>query len=174
MSVALGPQKEMTMRNRLFPFAAAGALLAGLLLLSSSARADAIAPDEEACNQKTAGADCVINGAAGHCAAKTCTRLDYSDGSPPGSKQVDCFVCVETGVADAASPPSNKDSGTGSNTNPGDSGTSGATTTSSNGNAENDDGGCSLAAAPIARSVGPWLLAILPMALLRKRSRKQR
>jgi hypothetical protein len=64
-----------------------------------SAHADVIPPDVSACQGKQAGDACTVEGgSAGNCAAKKCTRLDYSDGTPPSSVEYDCVSCVTTGA----------------------------------------------------------------------------
>lgn len=65
-----------------------------LVLAGASARADVISPEEDVCRDKAVGAACDAGGAAGHCEASKCGRLDYSHGTPPSSIEVPCQVCV--------------------------------------------------------------------------------
>ena len=64
-----------------------------------SAHADVVPPEVGACQNKSAGDACTVEGGTqGNCAAKKCTRLDYSDGTPPSSVEYDCVSCVTTGA----------------------------------------------------------------------------
>lgn len=146
---------------------AVGILFASFLASPGVARADAIAPDEASCTGKAAGDACVTEGADGHCAAKKCNRLDYSDGSPPGTKVVDCLVCVTGGVADAASP---ADAATNGTDGGGSSAASDGGSPASSGSSSSSS--CALAGVPGLRTVGPWLLGALPLLVLRKQRRK--
>ena len=152
--------------SRMLP--AAFALFA--FTLAGTANADAIVPEEGARQGMAAGAACDNAGVPGNCTAKKCTRLDYRDGSPPGTKEVDCVVCVNTGVAtdaggDSGKPAAGSDGG--SSTAAVDGGTKATET-------NDDGGGCSIMATPAARAAGPWLLALAPMLLMRfgRRGRK--
>lgn len=75
----------------------------GLFLPAVPAAADVISDEEAECRDKTAGAACRAGGGAGHCAASSCSRNDYSDGPPPKQKQVECLVCTP-GEAKAEEP----------------------------------------------------------------------
>jgi hypothetical protein len=70
-------------------------LLLAVLGLASAALADVPPPDVSDCQSKAAGDGCKTDGnQAGACQKQTCSRLDYSDGSPPSSVQYDCLKCV--------------------------------------------------------------------------------
>jgi hypothetical protein len=65
-----------------------------LLLAASSASADVIGPDQEACQRRRAGDACRIDGRGGTCSDSTCSRIDYSGGNGPrGTVQFSCLVC---------------------------------------------------------------------------------
>lgn len=147
---------------------AAGLVFASLSLTPGLARADAIAPDEASCTGKSAGDGCVVAGVDGHCTAKKCNKLDYSDGSPPGPKVVDCVVCVTGGVADASA----SDASNGSTSDGGGQSTSGSDAGNGSGSGGSSSSSCALAGVPGLRTAGPWLLGALPLLVLRKRSRK--
>jgi MYXO-CTERM domain-containing protein len=57
--------------------------------------ADLIDPGEEACGGKEEGDECDLEGGQGSgvCAKQTCSKLDYSEGTPPKSKDYDCLRC---------------------------------------------------------------------------------
>ena len=124
------------------------ALVAALTGVSALAAADAIPPDVAACNAKKANDACTTAAMqAGTCVMTKCTVLDYSDGSPPGTKTIDCLQCTPGG--------SPSDAGSGADC--------GASTSSK--------GGCSVSAS----SLGTWAIAALPFAaitLLRRRKRR--
>ncbi|MFV8752157.1 hypothetical protein ACNOYE_16540 [Nannocystaceae bacterium ST9] len=68
-----------------------------LALGSSEAAAQSpeAGPDEAACQAKASGDACtLVNGRAGTCGPGTCSRLDYSQGSPPKASEEPCTVCV--------------------------------------------------------------------------------
>lgn len=71
--------------------AAATALL---LAFTATARADVPPPNSEGCSSKSAGDACKNDsGATATCKATTCSRLDYSQGTPPSSVSYDCLLC---------------------------------------------------------------------------------
>ena len=77
------------------------------LLLAAPALADVPPPNTQSCQQAQEGAACKTDdGVAGACQKQTCSRLDYSNGTPPTSKSYDCLVCV-------AGSPSSGDAGAG-------------------------------------------------------------
>jgi hypothetical protein len=79
-------------------------LLVAVLTLASSARADVPPPNMEGCLNHEAGAKCTTDsGSDGTCQKKTCSRLDYSHGVPPGSIDYDCMLCVAS--ASGSTPP---------------------------------------------------------------------
>lgn len=74
-----------------------GLALASMIGAPSDAQAQspAAGPDEAACEGKQSGDGCtLINGSAGTCGPGTCSRLDYSQGSPPKATEEPCTVCV--------------------------------------------------------------------------------
>jgi hypothetical protein len=120
------------------------ALLAPLAL-ATPARADVPPPNTAGCTNKKAGDACKDDaGKDATCADAKCTVLDYSDGSPPGSKEVDCVTC--TGPASSSS-----------------SSSSGG---SSGGN--EDDGGCTIRGNAAAGAAGAWAIAAAVLLLFRK------
>ncbi len=69
------------------------ALLVSLFALPSVASADVIPFEVEACSGKKEGAKCTMFDQPGTCAQSTCSKLDYSQGTPPKPKKYDCVVC---------------------------------------------------------------------------------
>jgi hypothetical protein len=85
-------------------------LLFVLLLAASSAFADVIGPDQEACQRRRAGEACRIDGRSGTCADSTCSRIDYSGGQGPrGTVQFPCLVCKADGPPKREAPVSRAD-----------------------------------------------------------------
>lgn len=69
------------------------ALLASLSL-PSLARADIPPPNFEGCDMKKAGDACVKDDDSdGTCVQQKCSKLDYSNGTPPTSVEYDCILC---------------------------------------------------------------------------------
>ncbi len=66
----------------------------GLSLLTPTASADVPPPGIEECEGRDVGAACDVGGRAGSCQDSTCSRLDYSDGTPPSPVQYPCRLCV--------------------------------------------------------------------------------
>lgn len=64
--------------------------------LSFSAAADVIQPEVAACGSAKAGDACEVppSDAVGSCQPSRCSKLDYSQGVPPQSVEVDCLTCV--------------------------------------------------------------------------------
>ena len=87
-------------------FAKTFAISASLFAIgvSHGARADAIPPEQDACTGKAAGNACEDGGKSGTCVNATCTRLDYSRGTPPRSIEVPCVTC-DTSAARPVSDP---------------------------------------------------------------------
>ena len=55
---------------------------------------DSGSPEEQACMGKAVSDPCSLpNGSAGACGNGTCSRLDYSQGSPPKATEEACIVC---------------------------------------------------------------------------------
>lgn len=72
-------------------------LLCATLLLASTTWADIPPPDTSSCRDKQAGAACQTDeGKAGTCEASKCSRLDYSNGTPPSSVEYECLRCAAT------------------------------------------------------------------------------
>jgi MYXO-CTERM domain-containing protein len=72
-----------------------GLALAMTVPIDAAAQSPAAGPDEAACQGKQDGDACtLINGTAGACGPGTCSRLDYSQGSPPKATEEPCTVCV--------------------------------------------------------------------------------
>jgi len=76
-----------------------------MLGTATAAHADVITDEEAACRDKKEGDACSAQGKAGACATKKCGRLDYSKGTPPTSKDVDCLWCVADAKAEATPEP---------------------------------------------------------------------
>ncbi len=69
------------------------------------AAAESPGPDEAPCVGKQSGEACtLINGNSGSCGPGTCSRLDYSQGSPPRATEEPCTVCT-VGAAPKDAPP---------------------------------------------------------------------
>lgn len=69
-------------------------VLAALVLLPTSARADEAPPPEDlVCGASKAGDACDFRGGPGTCVADRCSRLDYSKGVPPEVVSHDCLRC---------------------------------------------------------------------------------
>jgi hypothetical protein len=78
-------------------------LLLAVMGFATAALADVPPPDVSDCQSKAAGDACKTDGSqSGACQKQTCSRLDYSDGSPPSTVQYDCLKCV-AGAAPAKS-----------------------------------------------------------------------
>ncbi len=71
-------------------------LLATVLAGSREAAADLPPPEENmVCNGKKAGDACsTASVAKGRCVADTCSRLDYSQGTPPDTVSYECQRCT--------------------------------------------------------------------------------
>jgi hypothetical protein len=64
------------------------------LSLPSPARADVPPPNLAGCDMKKAGDACVKDDDSdGTCVQQKCTKLDYSNGTPPTSVEYDCILC---------------------------------------------------------------------------------
>lgn len=75
------------------------ALFALALVAPSSARADLPPPEENmVCADKKVGDACELSGARGACVSDSCSRLDYSNGTPPETVSYECLRC-QPGVA---------------------------------------------------------------------------
>lgn len=70
------------------------ALTLGFLALSATASADVPPPDIDGCQGKKSGDVCKRDdGSSATCKAQTCSKLDYSQGTPPTSVTYDCVLC---------------------------------------------------------------------------------
>jgi hypothetical protein len=79
-----------------------------LLSLCLSAHADVPPENTEGCSDKVAGDACTNDaGKKGACVKSTCSKLDYSNGTPPSSVDYECLLC------DASAAPDNGCSSTG-------------------------------------------------------------
>jgi hypothetical protein len=66
-----------------------------LLVLPRTLRADVPPPNSAQCTGKNAGDTCTTDDSkAGACQSSTCSKLDYSDGTPPGTKTYPCLLCT--------------------------------------------------------------------------------
>lgn len=77
------------------------------LFCAQEAGADLPPPEENlACDGKKAGDACTTASvAAGRCVADTCSRLDYSQGTPPSTVSYECQRCAPASEAPASEPP---------------------------------------------------------------------
>jgi len=70
------------------------ALVLAVLLTAPLALADVPPANTSDCQSKQAGDACTTDAnEAGACQSSTCSRLDYSDGTPPSTVQYACLVC---------------------------------------------------------------------------------
>ncbi len=74
------------------------------------AGADVISSEEGSCRGKTEGAACSVDGKDGSCVTSTCYRNDYSQGTPPKSKSVECLKCDPKATPPAPQEPEPEDS----------------------------------------------------------------
>lgn len=71
-----------------------------LFAATTTARADVLPPGGDPCANAVAGGTCSqASGDPGTCVAGKCSKLDYSQGSPPRSIETDCLRCEPTGAA---------------------------------------------------------------------------
>ena len=114
-------------------------------------RADVPPPNVAQCNGKTAGDTCTTDDSKpGACASSTCSKLDYSDGTPPGTTTYPCLICT------AGTAPSSTTTST----------SSGSTTPTQGGS------GCSLAVAARVAGAGGLAVIVPAIALLARRRRR--
>ena len=72
-----------------------------LLALCIVARSDVPPPNTEGCEDKSAGDACKTDAEEdGGCVQRTCTRLDYSQGTPPSSVEYACLQCDPAAAPD--------------------------------------------------------------------------
>jgi MYXO-CTERM domain-containing protein len=79
------------------------ALAVAVALIPITSHADVIDPSEDACGGKNENDACEVGGREGYCKTSTCSKLDYSDGVPPKTKDYDCLTC-EPGAAPEPDP----------------------------------------------------------------------
>lgn len=71
--------------------------LLATLLLATAARADeAPSPSMFVCEGKKVGDACTSESGPGTCVQSTCSRLDYSRGTPPTTVSRDCLQCQKS------------------------------------------------------------------------------
>lgn len=134
-------------------FLVSALFVAASLCSVGAARADVPPPNSEQCRGAAAGAACTTDAKlSGVCTASKCSRLDYSDGSPPGTITYDCLLCS---AGDAGLP---SDAGAAQ-----DAASTAPETTK----------GCAIGGAP--STAAAWALAALvPLAMRRRRPRRAR
>lgn len=80
--------------------------LLATLLLATPARADEGPPPSMfACGGKKAGDSCSTDDGVGTCVNSSCSRLDYSKGTPPGVVSHDCLKCQKSAAPEVPAPP---------------------------------------------------------------------
>ena len=66
-------------------------------LVAGAAWADVTPPDTDGCSNRTEDAGCKKDDQTdGFCAKSSCTKLDYSHGTPPTSLTYECLKCTTT------------------------------------------------------------------------------
>lgn len=70
-------------------------LTLALAAMSAPAAADVPPPGSEECAGRPVGDACRVGGSEGACQETSCTRLDYSNGTPPTPVSYPCLLCVE-------------------------------------------------------------------------------
>lgn len=86
--------------------------LVAVFAVASSAWADVPPPNSSGCNGQQASSSCKTDdGRSGVCQSDTCSRLDYSHGTPPTSVEYDCLRCVvqSSGTPDAGTSGASQD-----------------------------------------------------------------
>jgi hypothetical protein len=156
----------MICRRSLVFVAAAGLLFAG------SARADLPPPEDvEVCSTRKVGDACEAEGESGKCVTHSCSRLDYSGGVPPESVTYDCLRCDTSGAAASPGPkPAPKPEGTTpqpSDPTPAPEVVETPAEKSSDAVPVESKGACS-----VARGSAPGSLALILLALVRRRRRR--
>jgi len=119
------------------------------LAFATPARADVPPPNSAGCMGKVAGDACQKDDmSAGTCESQTCTKLDYSMGTPPVSVDYTCVLC--SGPA------------------------GGSSSSSSSGGGESDEeGGCSVRGGGMAGAAGAWILGAAVLMLARRNRGKK-
>ncbi|MFO7566719.1 MAG: MYXO-CTERM sorting domain-containing protein [Enhygromyxa sp.] len=81
-------------------------LLLGLASSAAAAPPAGVGPEEQACVGRAIGDACTLpNNQLGTCAQATCSRLDYSGGSPPRAVEEPCIACKPAGAQPHDGPP---------------------------------------------------------------------
>ncbi|MFO0755374.1 MAG: hypothetical protein U0359_02720 [Byssovorax sp.] len=115
---------------------------ASFVSLAPAAKADVPPPNKAQCDKAKEGDACVTDDKKdGACTKDMCSRLDYSDGSPPSTVTEPCLLCK-----------------------------AGATPSESSSSGGSSSGGCSVAGGVPARSA-LWVAPALLFALRRRRAR---
>lgn len=136
-------------------------------------------PDEVACQGKRVGEACsLINGQAGACGQGTCSRLDYSGGSPPKATEESCVVCQAGATPSNDGPPALGTGGPSPDDGGANADTAGAGNEAADGKTEVDEppkseSRCSVEPAP-SRSGGLVALGLLALGLVGMRRRRAR
>lgn len=78
-------------------------ILMACFFCAGNTHADVIPPEVTACEKKAVGDTCAADSKTGTCQQSKCAKLDYSDGTPPTSKEYDCVKCV-TGTPQEPAP----------------------------------------------------------------------
>ncbi len=73
---------------------------ASSMMLAHDALADMISDNQAECLSKAEGDACQLDDKAGKCVKSTCSRNDYSGGTPPKRVDTECLLCTP-GSADA-------------------------------------------------------------------------
>lgn len=132
----------LSMRNAMFILGMIGAAT-----IVTPAWADVPPDDSAGCVSKAAGAACQKDDMSnGTCTSATCTKLDYSMGTPPTSVEYACLLCKSgsNGAGASGSQPSD------------------------------DEGGCSMKSGGVVGAAGAWILgAAVLMFARRTRARKR-
>ncbi len=128
-----------------------------IMAFATPAFADAISPEEEACQGKKAGDACTEGMSSGTCADSTCAHITYLPDGGHGSGTTACVICElsdgGTTTADGGPHPTTGDAGTPTGTNSSSS--------------------CSMAVAKKnASAAAPLLIAGLIPLVLRRRKKQ--
>ncbi len=142
----------MFVRRVLLPLTVCAAFLA-----TGLAHAD-LAPPEEItnCDGKKIGQACDVGGGIGHCVRESCSRLDYSNGTPPSMVSYDCMRC-EPGAAPEPTSPKVKA--------PAENGAKAKTDEKAPTPEPAAKGACSIGGS----SSGAWLALLVLLAMVRRR-----
>lgn len=97
VDTAWRPDSPIGMKSRsILAFAALASLT-----YATAARADVPPPNQAGCEMKNAGDACTTDDEKdGSCVKQTCSKLDYSNGTPPTSVDYECILCSGPPLAD--------------------------------------------------------------------------